>query len=106
MSIMSEREQGELGQPLFLDETPDLRRSKQTETTDIDALFADEDALPPHGSNGATTKRKGLRLPKSWSSMSARFDSPSTEFQRTALIVALVVAAALLGFFSVRALLN
>lgn len=106
MSIMSEREQGELGQPLFLDETPDLRRSKKAETSDIDALFADEDALPPHGSSGATTKRKGLWLPESWSSMSARLDSPSTGSQRTALIVALVVVAALLGFLTVRALLN
>lgn len=103
---MNEQRHGEhLGQPLFLDETPDLHRRTKPEPNAIDDLFADEDALPP-GSRSGSLRRRGLSFADSWTAISDRFSSPAVGRFRGVLFVALVIAAVLFGFLAARALLN
>jgi hypothetical protein len=105
---MNERHHGDqIGQPLFLDEPPDLPRRSQPETSSVDALFADEDGPMPPGARGSfPAVRHGLRLPDSWSLISGHVDAPAFARSRGTLLIVLVLAAALCGFFAMRALLN
>lgn len=105
---MNQRQHGDpIGQPLFLDEPPDLPRRSKPETRGIEALFADEDGPMPPGARGPSPAgRHGLRLPDSWSLISGHVDAPALARSRGTVVVLLVLAAALCGFLVMRALLG
>lgn len=105
---MNERHHGDqIGQPLFLDEPPDLPRRPQPDPSGIEALFADEDGpLPPGARGPSPAVGHGLRLPDSWSLISGHADAQAFARSRGTLVILLVLAAALCGFLTVRVLLN
>jgi hypothetical protein len=96
-------------EPLFLDEPPDLGRPAQVEPASIEDLFPSEDdlRLPNRPHRGSVDWREMNALdPRKGETRRDVTEPPITGLERSTFVLALILAAAILGFAVVSTILK